>query len=325
MPKPELLIFLHVGKTGGSTLSDVLVRNFPAAQRLGGWATTSSSALGFYEFSAIKECHDRLPREQRRSLALLNGHVPFGVHAVFEQSAKYVTLVREPVDRIVSMFYYSLTTPAEPLFYPHLREMTLGEFAASDVCLDNVQVRALSGCPELEPQWDGTRPLVAAPVRREHLEAAKRNIEAHFLSAAPLDRFVDLLVLLRSTFDWPLKKLQFSYKNVTPNRPPLSQIPAAVRRAIDAKCGFDRQLYEWVGDRFQRQVRDLGSAFAIEREAFERMNAPRSWWRRLEAASRRIRGFAGTGSAPRRRARADARYRERAVRRALRRVSCGAG
>jgi hypothetical protein len=286
MSKPDLLIFLHIGKTGGSTLSDVLLRNFPPALRLGGWATDSSSALGFYELSAIKECHDRLPRDQRRSLALLNGHVPFGVHAIFEQSAQYITLVREPVDRIVSMFYYSLTTPAEPLFYPRLSGMTLDEFVGSDVCLDNVQVRALSGCSELEPRWDGTRPLVAAPVGREHLEAAKANIEAHFLSAAPLDRFADLLVLLRSTFGWPLKKLQFTRRNVTPNRPPLSQIPAAVRRAIEDKCGFDRQLYEWVADRFQRKVRDLGSAFATEREAFDRINAPRSWWRRFATASR---------------------------------------
>ena len=292
MSKPELLIFLHIGKTGGSTLSDVLVRNFAQSQRLGGWATNSNSALGFYRFSAIKECHDRLPRRTQRSLALLNGHVPFGVHAIFEQSAKYITLVREPADRIVSMFYYSLTTPAEPLFYPHLRTMTLGEFAASDLCLDNVQVRALSGCPELEPQWDGRRPLLAAPVRREHLETAKRNIEEHFLSAAPLDRFADLLLLLRSTFGWPLRKVRFALKNVTPNRPPLSWIPADVRRAIDDKCAFDRQLHEWAADRFRRQVRALDGAFAIERETFERPNGRHSWWRGFQAASRGIHAFA---------------------------------
>ena len=41
----------------------------------------------------------------------------------------------------------------------------------------------------------------------EHLEAAKRNIERHFLAAAPLECFTDLLVLLRLIFDWLLKAI----------------------------------------------------------------------------------------------------------------------
>ena len=32
--KPDLLIFLHIGKTGGTTLSDVLVRNFPGSSKV---------------------------------------------------------------------------------------------------------------------------------------------------------------------------------------------------------------------------------------------------------------------------------------------------
>jgi hypothetical protein len=66
----------------------LLMRNFLPTRRLGGWAIESSSVLGFHKFSAIKEYHDRLPRDERRALALLNGHVPFGVHAIFEQSAQ---------------------------------------------------------------------------------------------------------------------------------------------------------------------------------------------------------------------------------------------
>jgi hypothetical protein len=267
-----------MGKTGGTTLSDVLVRNFPEARRFSGWSTDSYSVLGLYRFSAIKECHDRLPREKRRSFALLNGHVPFGVHAIFEQSAKYITLVREPADRAVSNFYYLLETPAEPLFHPYLKDMTFRDYVASDLCVDNSQVRALSGCQELGPQWDGSRPLCAAPVKPEHLEAAKRNIERHFLAAAPLDRFTDLVVLLRLTFDWPTKMIRFTRKNVTKTRPPLSQIPVDVRRLIDDKFSLDRRLHEWVTDRFRRQVNDMGDAFSIERDAFDRMNACPAWW-----------------------------------------------
>jgi hypothetical protein len=282
--KPDLLIFLHIGKTGGTTLSDVLVRNFSEAERFAGWPIETSSPLGLYPGSAIKQHHDRLPRERRRRFALLNGHVPFGVHAIFEQSSKYITLVREPADRIVSNFYYSLQTPAEPLFYPHLRHMTFGDYVASDLCLDNSQVRALSGCGELDPPWNGSRPLRAAAVTPQHLAAAKRNIERHFLAAAPLDDFTDLLVLLSLTFDWPLRKIQFTRRNVTKARPSLSQIPFDVRRLIEDKVQLDRQLYHWVTHRFRHQVRQLGSAFALERAAFDRLSARRAWWTRAMTA-----------------------------------------
>jgi Galactose-3-O-sulfotransferase len=283
--KPDLLIFLHIGKTGGTTLSDVLVRNFPESRRFSGWSTEAYSAIGLYRYSAIKEYHDRLPRDQRRSFALLNGHVPFGVHAIFEQSAKYITLVREPADRAVSNFYYLLETPAEPLFYPHLKDMTFRDYVASDLCLDNSQVRALSGCTELGPQWDGSRPLRAAPVGPEHLEAAKRNIERHFLAAAPLECFTDLLVLLRLIFDWPLKAIKFTRRNVTKTRPPLLQIPIEVRLMISEKFRLDRELYDWVTARFRSQLQDLGGAFLHEREAFDRMNVRRSWWMRDMASA----------------------------------------
>src|SRR5262245_8525062 len=259
------------------------MRNFPEARRFSGWSTEAYSALGLYRYSAIKECHDRLPRDQRRSFALLNGHVPFGVHAIFEQSAKYITLVREPADRAVSNFYYLLETPAEPLFYPHLKEMTFCEYVASDLCLDNSQVRALSGCTELGPHWDGRRPLRAASVKPEHLEAAKRNIERHFLAAAPLECFTDLLVLLRLIYDWPLKGIRFTRRNVTKTRPPLLQIPIEVRLMISEKFRLDRELHEWVTARFRAQLRELGSAFAFDREAFDRMNARRTWWTRAVA------------------------------------------
>jgi Sulfotransferase family len=210
--KPDLLIFLHMGKTGGTTLGDVLRRNFPEANQLGGWSNNSYSVLGLYPFLAIKECHDRLPRDSRRSIALLNGHVPFGVHEIFEQTAKYVTLVRTPADRAVSNFYYILENPAERFFYPHLKDMSFRDYVASDLCLDNSQVRALSGYPELGPQWDGNRPLISASVKPEHLQAAKRNIEQHFLAAAPLDDFIGMLLYLRMTFNWPLQAIRFTRK-----------------------------------------------------------------------------------------------------------------
>ena len=49
---------------------------------------------------------------------------------------------------------------------------------------------------------------------------------------------------------------------------------------ISEKFRLDRELHEWVTARFRAQLRKLGDAFALDREAFDRMNARRTWWTR---------------------------------------------
>ena len=49
---------------------------------------------------------------------------------------------------------------------------------------------------------------------------------------------------------------------------------------ISEKFRLDRELYEWVTERFRSQLQDLGGAFLHERAAFDRMNVRRTWWTR---------------------------------------------
>jgi hypothetical protein len=44
----------------------------------------------------------------------ISGHIPYGVHRVFGTRAKYFTLVRDPVERVLSSFFWFRTETQRP-------------------------------------------------------------------------------------------------------------------------------------------------------------------------------------------------------------------
>jgi hypothetical protein len=97
-----------------------------------------------------------------------------GRRCYFRSAIEVFTIVREPVDRVISIFFQSDRDR------PDL-DSGLG------LDHDNHQVRMLSNCPELDAPWDPKgRPISTPPVERRHLEMAKRNIEERFIAAAPM-------------------------------------------------------------------------------------------------------------------------------------------
>jgi hypothetical protein len=83
----ELLIFVHVPKAGGSTLRSIMMRSVLADERIA--MDQPSSAL------------------MDMRLRLFAGHVRFGLHHGLTRPVRYVTMLREPVSRYLSDFFYA--------------------------------------------------------------------------------------------------------------------------------------------------------------------------------------------------------------------------
>ena len=84
------------------------------------------------------------------SIRYVAGHMPMGVHPVFDRSTKYFTILRHPVDRVISLFYF-LIQLGVPLRKDGKR-LTFEDYIEnrSDINLCDYQVRAVSGCAELD-------------------------------------------------------------------------------------------------------------------------------------------------------------------------------
>jgi hypothetical protein len=272
---PDVLIFLRLPKTGGNTMDQVLERCLP-----GQWfypsGMATSSALLIRPTELVAERFRRLAAEERQSIRCLIGeHIAMDVDTIFEKPSKFFTIVRNPVDRVISSFFYHLTQ-SHLIGYPFFKDLSLEQYLESGIGLDadNHQVRVLSGCKELDAPWDPHgRPISAPPVERRHLEMAKHNIEQRFIVAATLEQFNALVWFLKRLYGWPLHRVIFPRHNETAGRPPLERVSAAARQRLAEMNRYDTELHQWVRERFEQQIRPLEPGFSREVRRFEMLNS----------------------------------------------------
>ena len=90
----------------------------------------------------------KLPEALRERIIVLKGHLYFGLHEFLPRPSTYITILRDPVDRVISNYYYVLRTPSHYLHHEiRSQGMSLREYLRSEMNpqLDNAQRRLLSG------------------------------------------------------------------------------------------------------------------------------------------------------------------------------------
>ncbi len=89
----------------------------------------------------------KLPESAKRRSKLILGHISFGLHEFLPQPFTYITFLRDPVERIISLFYFIRRVPGHPYYSSIVSSnMSLEEFVGSGISkeVDNVQTRLLT-------------------------------------------------------------------------------------------------------------------------------------------------------------------------------------
>ncbi len=247
----SLLLFLHIPKAAGTTLKSVLSRQCSLGEIL--------HIDGRDPKSSIEEI-EALPTEDKMGIKCVAGHMPFGLHAYFAQSATYITFLRDPVDRIISHYYYVRTSPQHYLHEVVMsKQMTLMDYSASDISseLSNGQTRLISGYEEPE-------------ATKETLALAKENLSKHFAFVGLTERFDESLVLLARQFGW--RNVFYVERNVTKDRPRREEIPDEVLAQIRAQNALDWELYIFAKHMLAESVSSYGKAFDRDVRIFRVLN-----------------------------------------------------
>jgi hypothetical protein len=249
-----MLALIHIPKTAGTTLHKVLVHKFPPARTL-----ALSMPAGRIEPADA----ERLQGRRGRPVELVLGHVGAELFEL-APDARCVTVLRDPVARVVSHYHHARNTPGHYLHEPiHRHQLGVADYVAGDWSgeVRNGMVRMLAGMADFH---HGT-------VDEETLATAIAKLDRHCVLAGLTERFDEMLVILTDLLGWR-NRPYYIRRRVGSYRARDAAIDTATQAAIEAANSYDRQLYQHVGAKFEAMVRDHGPALAARVDGFRRRN-----------------------------------------------------
>jgi hypothetical protein len=216
-PESAPLCFVHIPKTAGATLKDLLTRAYPTCANVGNWLNDPARAE-----QKLAE------RAKSPALVLAAGHMPYGAYrSHMPESARYITLLREPVDRVLSHYFRhmqgkKLDGKNQLSSISHALDLDLPQ-------LSNLSTRFLCDDPSGELSADS-------------LAQAKRNLRG-FAFVGVQERFDESMVLLQQVLG--LEDVAYGVsRHVNAYRPSIDEISDADRRMILARNALDAELYD---------------------------------------------------------------------------------
>src|SRR5690242_19812031 len=114
----EVLLFVHIAKTAGTTVRSVIRMEEPGQGNRKAGANTFRGSGGLNP-KTVEKLRDGARYLDLDRVRILHGHQPFGIGGYLERSfperaLRYLTFVREPVDRALSHYFEVLRNRALP-------------------------------------------------------------------------------------------------------------------------------------------------------------------------------------------------------------------
>lgn len=226
-------VFMHIPKTGGTTLNTIIKRMYKPDEILD-HESLAGKMVGLHELTPA----------QKNGIKVVAGHYYYGVHEHFSASASYFTLLRDPIERVVSMYYFLRTYPG----YERLQQMTLEQFAIAEGEAHDQQTFMLAGLER------GRDPVAA----KAHL--------ATFAVVGVTEMFDETLFMLSRRYGWD--DISYTKVNVGKDRLAVGEVGSRAVELIRQHNQLDFELHSIARERLLTDLESLAPSDRQELEAY---------------------------------------------------------
>ena len=250
----DLFIHLHIPKTGGTTLRDIIQRQYRAKK-----------ILMIPKLEESENILKEISTSQINQLKLIQGHLKYGIHNHFHRSTKYFTIIRDPINRVLSTYYYVLSQKNNPQnLSTSNNQMTIYDFVQSGVnpFLINGQTQLISG-----KTGNIDNPIIES---EELFSLAKENIENDFLFLGITEMFDETILILKNMLGWHMP--YYSIANRTKKKPNYDAVNPTIISFIKEHNQLDIKLYNFTKTSLLNRIAGENDIFQDRINKFKKIN-----------------------------------------------------
>lgn len=243
-PTEPPIFFIHVMKTGGTTIFRNLRSNYPLDE-LYPYRKLDIQVDG----EKVNVRHHLsvpyllgLPPERHRHIRVYTGHFPLAVTEMLGGRFRTATLLRDPVERTISLLRQfrrkaPWLDPEQPMLASHTIEEVYVQPIVFEPLIHNHQTKIFSMLPSDHPQSY----MDVLDIDDARLALAKQNL-AKIDVLGVTERFDDFLAQLSVRFGWDIEP--DARANATPSED-LQPVSDDLRRQIAQDNALDMELYRY--------------------------------------------------------------------------------
>ena len=249
------LFFLHIPRTGGTTIDSILISQFAEDQ-----------VLKIYKQDEYVK-NRFLFKQDLHKIKYITGHLllqNYDPPTLYDLQVRAFTFLREPVSRLISEYIFYKTWPDQHIYH-YIKEQNLSfrDYLLSDVTMlkyrgKNFMTRCISG-----KSFTYNKTSLSA------LAFAKRQLEKNFFFFGITELFNESIVLLshkiniKNLFHEQRNKLNSSLKDK------ISDEDISLAKELNQS---DTALYNFAKQLFLSRIEDLGNSFREKLNKFIFLN-----------------------------------------------------
>ena len=232
----KLVIFLHIPKAAGTTLRDILYRQYEKEYIY---------ELDGQNFVQSQEDFKYLDAKEKDKIQLLMGHMYFGLHGFVSSPSTYITMLRDPIKKVISYYnFVSKLTSHRDYELIKYQNVSLKEYCTMNkpnMC--NAQTRFLAG--ENFSQVNNDIKM---------LEKAKKNLQEYFSIVGITERFDESLILMKQKLGWNSNPYYYRRNTNRTNSYAQLKIQEDTLATIREHNHLDIELYKYAYELFEQDL-----------------------------------------------------------------------